>query len=134
MKIKNIGFPNGHFYFDTANMTKTKVEIIAVGYKNTDKKIKISINGIKHFRVTDESYFIDTFMDLISNHEDKSLLYENGGQGFFEIIDERYSDWVLKESYHPLNREYFKQYIFLFEESVVEIISSEKPTYTFVDN
>ncbi|MCD0229155.1 hypothetical protein LN378_30505, partial [Enterobacter hormaechei subsp. steigerwaltii] len=66
MKLKSLDFPTGYFYFDNAAINSDKVEVIAVGYRNTDKTIKIFIEDVIHFRVVDESYFIDTFMELIS--------------------------------------------------------------------
>ncbi|EMU4254493.1 TPA: hypothetical protein ACKNW0_002158, partial [Neisseria gonorrhoeae] len=75
MKLKSLDFPTGYFYFDNAAINFDKVEVIAVGYRNTGKTIKISIEDVIHFRVVDESYFIDTFMDLISEDADRALLH-----------------------------------------------------------
>lgn len=41
MKLKSLDFPTGYFYFDNAAINSDKVEVIAVGYRNTDKTIKI---------------------------------------------------------------------------------------------
>lgn len=132
MKLKSLDFPTGYFYFDNAAINSDKVEVIAVGYRNTDKTIKIFIEDVIHFRVVDESYFIDTFMDLISEDTDRALLHENGGQSFFELLDECYAEWILKESYFPLNREFFKYYIFMFEQTFIEIIGSSA-TYSIIE-
>ncbi|HEZ9619673.1 TPA: hypothetical protein WK783_002222, partial [Neisseria gonorrhoeae] len=55
MKLKSLDFPTGYFYFDNAAINFDKVEVIAVGYRNTGKTIKISIEDVIHFRVVDES-------------------------------------------------------------------------------
>ncbi|EMU3634571.1 hypothetical protein G6789_002236, partial [Neisseria gonorrhoeae] len=64
---------------------------------------------------------------------DRALLHENGGQSFFELLDERYAAWISKESYFPLNREFFKYYIFMFEQTFIEIIGSSA-TYSIIES
>ncbi|KLT03092.1 hypothetical protein M790_11905, partial [Neisseria gonorrhoeae MU_NG25] len=52
---------------------------------------------------------------------------------FFELLDERYAAWISKESYFPLNREFFKYYIFMFEQTFIEIIGSSA-TYSIIES
>ena len=128
MKLKDIGFPHGRFDFFSANVTGTSINIIGE-HADNDRRINILVDEIIHFRITDESYSIDTFLSLIAKDEDKELFDK---QCFFEIIDSSYSDWVLKESYFPLD-ECFKQYFFIFREDLIEIISSSPPIFSFIE-
>lgn len=131
MKIKALDFPIGAWNFDIAHVTEMGVEIISIDEK-TKKKIKIVVDEVIHFERIDESYSIDTFMDLTSDEDDKTSFLQFHNR-FFEILDERYAAWIEKESYFPLDREWFKQYAFIFTESFVEIISSSPPTYSFIE-
>ena len=128
MKLKALDCPVGRFDLDSAHVTEVSVEILA---SNEKQKIKIYIDDVRHFRVTEESFSIDTFMDLTSEKEDNDMFSK---QCFFEILDDRYSEWVLKESYSSLDKRYFKQYAFIFLESFVEVISSSPPIFSVIKN
>ncbi|MBH5683563.1 hypothetical protein I7Q09_10380 [Neisseria meningitidis] len=54
MKLKSLDFPTGYFYFDNAAINSDKVEVIAVGYRNTDKTIKIWGLGSKIIKKPDK--------------------------------------------------------------------------------
>lgn len=131
MKLKDIGFPSGRFNFDSAMVTEQSVEIVA---SNEHHEIRVFVDEVFHFRRTDESFSIETFMNLTFEEEDERL-FLGEQKSFFEILDDSFAAWVEQERYYPLDKEGAKQYAFIFVESFVEIIADADipPRYVLND-
>lgn len=130
MKLKSIGGPKGGFYFESAYVDEDTVKILFSDEKN---KIlgRILVKGVIHFQRTDESYKIDTFFDLVAPTPDKKNPLFLSGECFFEVLDKKYTEWVLKDHYFPLDDD-CKMYVLFFSESYIEILSYDPPVFSKV--
>lgn len=114
------------FYLDKVYATEQSLEIFASTQKN-EINIRIFIDDIIHFQVTDESYkvkLIDYLFENYNNENNPSNCY------FYEITDDNYMDWINKESFDFFDKEYYKAYIFIFSDSIIEAVSATKPYIT----
>lgn len=130
-KVKSIGAPKGGFYLLDIYLNEKVVYILFSDEKNNLSSLLI--NDVIHFQRTDENYKLDTFFDLLSPNPNvkSSLLLQ--GECFFEVVDNKYTEWVLREHYFPLD-ENCKLYAFFFSESYVEVLSYNQPIFTHIDN
>ena len=55
------------------------------------------------------------------------------GERFFEVIDKKYTEWVVEDHYFPL-KDYERLCVFFFMESYVEVISPEPPVFTKINS
>lgn len=130
-KIKPLQFPenNCRFYLDKVYATEQDVNISASDC-NKEVHIEIFIDSVIHFQLTDESYKVKfseyLFQNRAKNHCDKNPATPHY---FFEIIDDSYMDWLKKESFDFFEKEYYKAYVFFFNDSVIEVVSAVEPVF-----
>lgn len=130
-KLKSIGGPKGGFYFQSAHVDECTVTILFSDDENN--LMTVFLNYVIHFQRTDENYKIDTFFDLVApTPEEENALFKQG-ECFFEVLDKKYTEWVLKEHYFPLEDD-CKMYVFFFSESYVEILSYEAPIFSKINS
>lgn len=128
--IKSINAPKGSgFWLEAVFMDEGKISILFSNDEDRNDLTEISIDWAIHFQRTDESYKINTFHEMVVPiHGHLHPLFDQG-ERFFEVIDKKYTEWVVKDHYFPLE-DYEKLYVFFFMESYVEVISPEPPVFT----
>jgi len=132
--IKSINAPKGSgFWLEAVFMDEGKVSILFSSDEDRNDLTEISIDWAIHFQRTDESYKINTFYEMVVPiHENLHPLFVQG-ERFFEVIDKKYTEWVVEDHYFPL-KDYEKLYVFFFMESYVEVISPEPPVFTKINS
>ena len=132
--IKSINAPKGSgFWLEAVFMDEGKVSILFSSDEDRNDLTEISIDWAIHFQRTDESYKINTFYEMVVPiHENLHPLFVQG-ERFFEVIDKKYTEWVVEDHYSPL-KDYEKLYVFFFMESYVEVISPEPPVFTKINS
>ena len=128
--IKSINAPKGSgFWLEAVFMDEGKISILFSNDEDRNDLTEISIDWAIHFQRTDESYKINTFHEMVVPIHGHLHPFFDQGERFFEVIDKKYTEWVVKDHYFPLE-DYEKLYVFFFMESYVEVISPEPPVFT----
>jgi identified by metaGeneAnnotator len=132
--IKSINAPKGSgFWLEAVFMNEGKISILFSNDDDRNDLTEISIDWAIHFQRTDESYKINTFHEMVVPiHGNVNPLFVQG-ERFFEVIDKKYTKWVVEDHYFPL-KDYEKLYVFFFMESYVEVISPEPPVFTKINS
>ena len=129
-KIKSINAPKGKgFFLECAFIDEGKISILFSNNEDRNDLTEIAIDWAIHFQRTDDSYKINTFSEMISLSDGNVNPLFDQGERFFEVIDKKYTEWVVEDHYFPL-KDYEKLYVFFFIESYVEVISPEPPVFT----
>ena len=132
--IKSINAPKGSgFWLEAIFMDEGKVSILFSSDEDRNDLTEIFIDWAIHFQRTDESYKINSFHEMVVPiHGNLHPLFDQG-ERFFEVIDKKYTEWVVEDHYFPL-KDYEKLYVFFFIESYIEVISPEPPVFTKINS
>lgn len=132
--IKSINAPKGSgFWLEAIFMDEGKISILFSSDDDRNDLTEISIDWAIHFQRTDESYKINTFHEMVAPTRGNVHPLFMQGERFFEVIDKKYTEWVVEDHYFPLE-DYEKLYVFFFAESYVEVISPEPPVFTKINS
>lgn len=136
-KLRSIGGPINEYGFqiESIYMDEGQIRILfdfnsSPPTKKMGHLMEVMIDYHMHFQITDESRRLESFRDIISlpGTSEKNPLFYEKGERFFENLDPKYTEWVEKESYFPLHKD-FKLYVFIFEKSYIEVISASPPVF-----
>lgn len=113
----------------------TDEDIVKILFSDEENKIlgQIFVQGVIHFQRTDESYKIATFNDMLITGPNNEAPLLDAGECFFEVLDKKYTEWVLEDHYFPLDDD-CKMYVFFFAESYVEILSYYPPVFSEISS
>ena len=132
--IKSINAPKGSgFWLEAIFMDEGKVSILFSNNEDRNDLTEIAIDWAIHFQRTDDSYKINTLSEMISLSDGNVNPLFDQGERFFEVIDKKYTEWVVEDHYFPL-KDYEKLYVFFFIESYIEVISPEPPVFTKINS
>lgn len=132
MKLRPLPFINGNhrFYLDKISITEQDVDI-AASTQEAELNIRIFIDNVIHFQITDESYKVKLSEYLFENNQENNFKKISEPYYFFEIEDDGYMNWLSEESFNFFEKEYYKAYIFFFSDSIIEIISATEPLFYY---
>lgn len=129
-KLKSVGGPltKHGFWLEAVYLDEGEISILFSLDNDKNDLTVISIDSAVHFQRTDESYKIETFNEMVvSTCDNPNPLFANG-ERFFEVLDKKYTEWVLKDHYFPLD-DACKMYVLFFADSYIEILSYSPPIF-----
>lgn len=129
-KLKSVGgsLAKHGFWLESVYLNEGEISILFSSDSNQNDLTVISIDSAVHFQRTDESYKIETFNEMVvSAHDNLNPLFTSG-ERFFEVLDKKYTEWVQKDHYFPLDDD-CKMYVLFFADSYIEILSYSPPVF-----
>ena len=132
-KLKSIGGPlaTRGFWLESVYLDEGVIKILFSSDSDENDLTVISIDSAVHFQRTDESYKIETFHEMVAPTSSNLNPMFSNGEIFFEVLDKKYTEWVLKDHYFPLDDD-CKMYVLFFSESYIEILSYDPPVFSKV--